>query len=108
MEVPEGVNIPEGMCCLLLKSLYSLKQSPREWHACLTNFLQLKGFEWTNFDPCLFMGQNPLCLINIYVDDLFVFTEQDHYLETITQELAKKFEITDAGPILFGLGINFT
>ena len=40
MEVPEGIIIPEGMCCLLQKALYCLKQSPREWHACLTNFLQ--------------------------------------------------------------------
>ena len=108
MEVSEGVNIPEGMCCLLLKSLYGLKQSPREWHACLTSFLQLKGFEWPNFDPCLFMRQDPLCLINIYVDDLFVFTEKDHYLKKITQELSKKFEIINAGPISFGLGIYFT
>jgi len=108
MEIPEGLNLPEGMCCLLRKALYGLKQSPREWHACLTKFLESQGFKRTNFDPCLFFRRDPLCLINIYVDDLFVFAEEDHYLTKFGQELSMKFEITDAGPISFGLGINFT
>ena len=108
MEVPEGLTLPQGLCCLLRKALYGLKQSPREWHACLTKFLQSQGFERTNFDPCLFLRHDPLCLINIYVDDLFVFSEEDNYLQQLGKELSKKFEITDAGPISFGLGIQFT
>ena len=108
IEAPEGVTLSEGMCCHLHKALYGLKQSPREWYTCLTKFLQSQGFERTNFDPCLFIRRNPFCLINIYVDDLFTFAEKDHHLEDIAKELSKKFEITDAGPISFGLGINFT
>ena len=108
MEIPEGLTVPEGLACLLRKALYGLKQSPREWHTCLTNFLQSQGFISTNFDPCLFLRHDPFCLINIYVDDLFVFAEKDEYLEKITQVLSKKFEITDAGPISFSLGIHFS
>jgi len=108
MEVPEGLTLPEGLCCLLRKALYGLKQSPRQWHACLTDFLESQGFQRTNFDPCLFKRPEPFCLINFYVDDLFVFAEEDNCLQDITQQLSKQFEITDAGPITFGLGIQFT
>ena len=108
MEPSEGVTLPERMCCLLRKSLYGLKQSPREWHICLTKFLESQGFKRTNFDPCLFFRQEPLCFIDIYVDDLFLFAKEDQYLKKIIQELSNKFKITDAGPISFGLGIHFT
>ena len=74
----------------------------------LRNFFNHKALNIQNFDPCLFIRRNPFCLINIYVDDLFTFAEKDHHLEDIAKELSKKFEITDAGPISFGLGINFT
>ncbi len=108
MVIPKGISLPKGLCCLLRKSLYGLKQSPREWHTCLTNFLQSQSFKRTNFDPCLFLKQKPLCFINIYVDDLFIFTEENSYLSIITEELSKKFEITDADLIIFSVRINFT
>ena len=38
MDIPEGLTLPEGLCCLLKKALYGLKQSPREWHACWSGF----------------------------------------------------------------------
>ena len=37
-----------------------------------------------------------------------MFAEEDSYLEDISKELSKRFEITDAGSISFGLGIHFT
>ena len=109
MEISEGLPLSDWLCCLLQKALYGLKQSPTEWHTCLTDFLQSQGFQRTNFDPCLFKRPKPFfCLINIYVDDLFVFAEKDNSLQEIAQQLSKRFEITDVGPITFGLGIQFT
>jgi len=107
MTAPEGFTIPTGHCCRLLKALYGLKQAPREWHTCLTIFLESQGFKRTNFDPCLFIKYKPFCLINIYVDDLFTFAQEVNQLEEIAKQLSSKFEITDAGPISFGLGIHF-
>ena len=106
IEPPEGIILLEGMCCLLCKALYGLKQSPREWHICLTRFLESQGFKRTNFDPCLFFRQEPFCFINIYIDDLFLFVEEDRHLKKIIQQLSNKFKITDAGPISFRLRIN--
>ena len=57
MELPPGYGNQKGnqkgdeVCLKLRKSIYGLKQSPREWYACLTNFLQNRGLQACPFDP---------------------------------------------------------
>jgi len=55
MEQPEGYNDGTSQVCQLKKTLYSLKQSGREWNIelklneCLNNI----GFKCTIWDPCV-------------------------------------------------------
>jgi Reverse transcriptase (RNA-dependent DNA polymerase) len=32
MRAPKGIDLPRGMCFLVLQAIYGLKQSPREWY----------------------------------------------------------------------------
>lgn len=101
MEMPEGFEI-EGMVCHLKKSLYGLKQSPRNWYLLISQFLiQNLGFQATVSDPCLFFKRGresgQMILLFLFVDDMQVAFEktdekewnEDHH------KLKKRFNITD-------------
>lgn len=56
MELPDGLREEyPGMCVLMLRAIYGLKQSPRVWNQELTNHLINNGFERSYSDPCLFI-----------------------------------------------------
>ena len=74
MVLPEGQQ-EEGMCAKLNKSIYGLKQSPREWYARLTTYLLQLGFNTCTFDPCVFT--NGTSIIAVYVDDISIFGPLD-------------------------------
>jgi hypothetical protein len=74
MEQPTGYidkRVPDHVC-LLLKSLYGLKQASCIWHTLLKSvFLEL-GFKSTIHDPCVFIvtWENiGKLMITIHVDD---------------------------------------
>jgi hypothetical protein len=114
MEMPEGFEI-EGMVCHLKKSLYGLKQSPRNWYLLISQFLiQNLGFQATVSDPCLFWkkgrASGQMILLFLFVDDMQVAFEkideeewnEDH------RKLKKRFNITDLGASKFMLGMHIT
>ena len=113
MEMPEGFEVA-GMVCHLKKSLYGLKQSPRNWWLLVSEFILVHmGWKATVSDPCLFhktsrTGQ--LMLLFLFVDDMQVgFQAED---EAEWQEshalLKKRFNITDLGQSTFMLGMRIT
>jgi len=59
----------------LLKTLYGLKQSPREWYTTLTTLLKKLGFNPTVSDPCLFINLTSKIWILAYVDDLLIISK---------------------------------
>ena len=56
MEQPKGsvVSDLEHLVCKLKKSLFSLKQAPRQWYKKFDDFIQLVGFSKSDEDHCLF------------------------------------------------------
>ena len=77
MEVPEGYRDRQGAPRVQLKkSLYGLKQSPRNWFLMISAFLMEKlGFKSTVSDPCLFFRRSRtgrLMLLFLFVDDFQV------------------------------------
>jgi hypothetical protein len=113
MEMPEGFEV-EGMVCHLKKSLYGLKQSPRNWWLLVSAFiLMTMGWKATVSDPCLFYKTSrtgQLMLLFLFVDDMQVgFQAED---ETEWEEshalLKERFNITDLGESKFMLGMRIT
>jgi hypothetical protein len=47
-------NVQEGMVCKLLKSLYSLKQAPKQWHEKFDRTLTYVGFVLNEGDKCVY------------------------------------------------------
>jgi hypothetical protein len=113
MEMPEGFAEP-GMVCRLDRSLYGLKQSPRNWYRLLSSFIvQSLGWTATVSDPCLFVkysrARRPMLLF-VFVDDMQGFYESgdsEDWAET-KRGLQDRFETKDLGESKWMLGMQIT
>src|SRR5882757_2638359 len=99
MRQPEGFDDGTGRVCQLVKTLYGLKQSGREWNKELDQ--QLKEKEFTNLksDPCTYIRRtkDELEIITVWVDDLLLFTLTERSMSNLKAELQSLFKITDMG-----------
>jgi hypothetical protein len=105
MAQPIGFDDQTGRVCLLNRSLYGLKQSPRCWNEKLTDFLTETGWTETNADPCLFTRLDPAMYLAVYVDDGLVLYSNDYDLTDFSAQMTKRFESTFA-PATCYLGIE--
>lgn len=64
-----------GKVCLLLKSLYGLKEAPSILYGLLSNDMQSIGLEPMSSAPFVFRGNG--VIVVCYVDDLLVMAEND-------------------------------
>jgi hypothetical protein len=63
-----AMNIPRGHYCIrLLKSLYELRQSPRNWNTHLHEFITSLGLRRSPLDHCIYQGT-----INVFVEYHFI------------------------------------
>lgn len=61
--------------CLLKKSLYGLKQSPRQWYLGFDDFMVSNGFRKCNYDYCVYfkmVNSNVYVGLLLYVDDMLL------------------------------------
>ena len=76
MEQPEGFVIPgkEKIVCKLKKSLYGLKQSPRQWYKRFDTFMLSQGFKRSNYDSCVYLKtvNGSTIYLLLYVDDMLI------------------------------------
>lgn len=93
MEQPEGFLVDKNKVCLLKRSLYGLKQSPRQWNKKFTDFLKEMNLEVSNHDNCVFFKRKPLVIIAIYVDDGIIFSESKTEIDKILNQLKDRFEV---------------
>ena len=76
----------EEDCVMKLKrSLYGLKQSPKNFYDHLKERLESIGFEQSKCDPCLFLKGDVTCLV--YVDDCLFFSSTKDLLDETIQDL---------------------
>ena len=56
MEQPEGFVLPrnENKVCKLIKSVYGLKQAPKQWHEKFDSIILEFGFEHNSVDKCIY------------------------------------------------------
>lgn len=113
MEMPEGFEV-DGMVCHLKKSLYGLKQSPRNWNILVSTFITEEiGFHATVSDPCLFWKKSRTgqrMLLFLFVDDMqgaFDKVDEQEWSEAHAL-LKRRFNITDLGESKFMLGMRIT
>ncbi|KAH0604611.1 uncharacterized protein H6S33_006279 [Morchella sextelata] len=106
-ELPEGYRV-DNKVYKLRKCIYGLKQSPREWYACLADSIQQKGFVPAKFDPCVFIHKNHHLYISVYIDDIMKLGSDSPFRKEIRQLLKADFKCTHLGNSKFILGIEIT
>ena len=78
LHMPWGFSQP-GKVLKLKKSLYGLRQSPRNFFLHLKEKLEAVGFNSNEvIDPCLFISNKVICLV--YVDDTLFFSPKAEYI----------------------------
>jgi hypothetical protein len=115
MQFPEGYREgKDGLVLHLKKSLYGLKQSPRNWYLRVSAFiLERLRFKATVSDPCLFWKRSRtgrLMLIYLFVDDFQASFHQDDREEwnDSKHQLVKEFNTKDMGESKWMLGMRIT
>jgi len=102
MSQPEGF-IQEGnenKVCLLRKSLYGLKQSPRLWNQRFDAFMKDQKFERSCYDPCVYMRDtqtDKAIYLLLYVDDMLIASGNMAIIQELKNKLNCEFEMKDLG-----------
>lgn len=94
--------------CLLHKSLYGLKQSPRAWFDKFSNFLLEFSFCCSMSNPSLFVyaHNKDMIMLLLYVDDMVITGNNSQTLSHLLNELNKQFRMKDMGQVHYFLGIQ--
>ena len=77
MQQPEGFIISgkEYHVCLLKKSLYGLKQSPRQWYKMFYTFMIGNGYHRREYDNYVYhkeLFDDSFIYLLLYVDDMLI------------------------------------
>ena len=119
----------ERHVCTLVKALYGLKQAPLVWCQTLRAALLKGGFEQMVTEPCIFVkrnssnsnnkrsyelkdswsqviGQEDVCILGVYVDDITILAKSDESLEMAKGLIGSAFNMKDEGDIKKIVGIE--
>lgn len=108
MRPPDGVTVPNGYVLKLQRSIYGLKQSPRQWNRKFHDFIVTIGFIQSTADYCIYIYRtnDTLVYLLIYVDDILITGNDDKIITKIKQQLSARFEIKDLGDINTFMSLN--
>lgn len=96
------------MVCLLRKSIYGLRQAPRDWYTKLSSALLSFGFHMSHSDNSLFtLNKNDsFVAVLVYVDDMLITGSSTSLITAVKNFLHSQFQIKDLGPLKYFLGIE--
>jgi len=81
----------ENMVCKLKKSLYGLKQSPRQWYKRFDSFIREKGYTRSHYDPYVYYNKLPVgeyIYLLLYVDDMLIASKSRFVIDKLKKDLS--------------------
>ena len=86
-----------------------LKQSGRDWHNVLHNYLKSEKFEQSLNDSCMFtkMSNESKIIIIVWVDDIIIAGSNVEVLEEMKSSLSQRFKMKDLEKLSYFLGMKF-
>jgi len=94
--------------CKLLKSLYGLKEDPKQWHGKFNETLLVDGFSSSDADRCVYTKfvNDDHVNICLYADDMFIFCTCNDIFFKSKSFLTSKFDMKDMGETSVILGVK--
>jgi hypothetical protein len=112
MDQPEGFVVPgkENLVCRLKKSLYGLKQSPRQWYRRFDSFMISHGFKRSDYDSCVYLKtvNGSTIYLLLYVDDMLIAAKDKSEIAKLKAQLNLEFEMKDLGAAKKILGVELS
>jgi len=112
MDQPEGFIVPgkEEYVCKLKRSLYGLKQSPRQWNKRFDSFMLAHSFKRSKYDSCVYIKHvngSPIYLL-LYVDDMLIAAKSKIEITKLKKLLSSGFDMKDLGSAKKILGMEIS
>ncbi|KAJ1032337.1 hypothetical protein NDA18_001823 [Ustilago nuda] len=110
MKPPEGAGVVPGQVYKVVKGLYGLKQSGREWNQEFDRSLQCMGFFQVECTPCIYTkGQGKdMAIVVIYIDDTLVIAPQLEMVLEVKKQIGQRWKMEDSGEVSHFLGIKIS
>ena len=90
---PEGfiVQGQENLVCKLRKSLYHLKQAPKQWYKKFDSCMHRIGFKRCEADHCCYVKSidNSYIILLLYVDDMLIAGSSIEEINNLKKQLSK-------------------
>ncbi|KAH9658397.1 hypothetical protein KPL70_023479 [Citrus sinensis] len=111
MQQPEGyvASGKEDYVYLLKKSLYGLKQSPRQWYLKFDNFMITHAFNRCSYDCCVYFketSEGGMIYLLLYVDDMLIACHDMEEIDHLKKLLSREFEMKELGEAKRILGMD--
>jgi hypothetical protein len=108
MEQPIGFEDGSGLVCLLIKSIYGLKQAGRVWNIEFDRAIRKHGFHPLISDPYTYIlhQDDHFIIVTVWVDNLLLFAMLESLIEQTKANLEAKWELTNLGKPVKIVGIE--
>ncbi|KAE8669591.1 hypothetical protein F3Y22_tig00112230pilonHSYRG00138 [Hibiscus syriacus] len=111
MRQPEGFTQPgnEHLVCRLKKSLYGLKQSPRQWYKRFDSYMIKIGYNRCEYDCCVYvksLDDGSFIFLLLYVDDMLIAAKNMDDVIGLKTLLSHEFDMKDLGATKKILGME--
>ena len=91
-----------------MKSLYGLKQVPKQWHEKFYNIMMSHGFKINECDKFVYVKEveHGYVIVCLYVDDMLIASSDDKMITSTKNMLNSRFDMKDMGLADVILGIK--
>jgi Reverse transcriptase (RNA-dependent DNA polymerase) len=98
----------KDLVCKLNKSIFGLKQSPREWYGKFNHSLLSHNFVKSSADSSMFVqhSSDTIVIVLVYVDDIIITWNNEKKIKNVKDYLKNKFDIKDLKKLKYFLGIE--
>ena len=110
MRQAEGYEDGTERVCLLIKTLYGLKQAGQEWNIEFDTKLRRQGYARLRCDPCIYIWHvnDDFAIITVWVDDLLIFKTTVDLMTKAKSDISTEWEVTDLGEPTKIVGIEIS